>query len=222
MRTAAIAMLLSLLLTACGPTIHGYSLRGPEPEESRHVAGLLDPLLLALDLPSLGTIARSKDCKIGFAIVRTDLVNVWSSPATSTPCLYFTLLVSEGALRIPPDHLMATMAHELGHLLLLHTPQSDAPTFTVSAKDWAEIQTQELEADRFAIALLKRTQALYEVGTCQAMGEFLRRSIPDWYGPEISTRMSDAVTQRAEAADADCAATDVTPSVWLTPTAGVQ
>jgi Zn-dependent protease with chaperone function len=221
MRTCAIAVLLSLLVTACAPAIHGYALRRPRPDESRHVAKLLDPLLLALDLPSLATIARSKDCKIGFAIVRTERVNVWSAPASSAPCLYFTLFVTEGALKIPPDHLMATIAHELGHVLLLHTPQSDAPGFTVSAEDWAAIQAQELEADRFAVALLKRTRALYEVGACQAIGEFLRRSIPDWYGVQISTRMNEAVTQRAESADADCASTDLASPPWSSPAAGI-
>jgi len=221
MRSAALALVLVLFFSACGPTIHGYSLRRPQPDESRQVAELLDPLLLALDLPSLGTIATSKDCKIGFAIVRTERVNIWSSPATTAPCLYFTLLVTEGALKIQPDHLMATMAHELGHLLLLHTPQSDSPAFTVSAEDWEAIQAQELEADRFAVALLKRTQALYHVGACEAMGEFLRRSVPDWYGAGVSSRMNDAVTRRAESADADCASTDLASPPWVTPAAGI-
>lgn len=220
MRPAALAVVLSLLINACGPTIHGYSLRRPQPDESRQVAELLDPLLMALDLPSLGTIATSNDCKIGFAIIRTERVNVWSAPATTAPCLYFTLLVTEGALKIPPDHLMATMAHELGHLLLLHTPQSDAPTFPVAAEDWTAIQAQELEADRFAIALLKRTRALYQVGACEAMGQFLRRGVPDWYGAEISTRMNDAVTRRAESADEDCPSIDLAPVPSASPATG--
>lgn len=219
MQTCTIAVLLSLLFTGCGPMIHGYTLRQPRPDESRHVAEILDPLLMALELPSLRTIAMSKDCKIGFAIIRTDRVNVWSSPATSSPCLYFTLLVTEGALRIPPEHLMATIAHELGHLILHHTPQSDAPQLAVSAERWQAIQAQELEADRFAVALLKRTRAVYHVGSCEAMARFLRRSVPDWYGTEISTRMDDAVTQRAESADTDCASPDLAPLPRWTPAA---
>lgn len=219
MQTCTIAVLLSLLFTGCGPMIHGYTLRQPRPDESRHVAEILDPLLMALELPSLRTIAMSKDCKIGFAIIRTDRVNVWSSPATSSPCLHFTLLVTEGALRIPPDHLMATIAHELGHLILHHTPQSDAPQLAVSAERWQAIQAQELEADRFAVALLKRTRAVYHVGSCEAMARFLRRSVPDWYGTEISTRMDDAVTQRAESADTDCASPDLAPLPRWTPAA---
>jgi hypothetical protein len=122
--------------------------------------------------------------------------------------LHFTLLVTEGALKIPPDQLMATIAHELGHLILHHTPQSDAPSFTVSPDRRRAIQAQELEADRFAIALLKRTRALYQVGSCAALAQFLRRSVPDWYGPAISPWMQEAVSQRAAAADMDCASAD--------------
>jgi uncharacterized protein DUF955 len=220
MWTRAIALLLSILFTACGPTIHGYPLRQPRHDESRHVAEILDPLLMALEMPSLRTIVVSKDCKIGLAIVRTDRVNVWGSPATTAPCLYFTLLLTEGALKIPPDQLMATIAHELGHLVLRHTPQSDGPTPAVPADRWRVIQAQELEADRFAIALLKRTRTVYRVGGCEAMAQFLRRSVPDWYGTEISTRMDAAITRRAEFADADCASPDGPPLPRPTPAAG--
>src|SRR5438874_323951 len=164
---------------------------------------------MTLELPSLRIIAASSDCKIGFAVARTDRVNVWSSPAPTSPCLYFTLLITEGALEIPPEQLMATIAHELGHLALHHTPQSDTATLTVSGEHWRAIQAQELEADRFAIALLKRTRAVHQVGSCEAMATFLRRSVPDWYGTEISTRMDDAVTQRAASADAVCDETRV-------------
>lgn len=222
MRAAALGLAVALFLAACGPTVHGYRLRAPQPDETQKVAELLNPLLLALDLPSLDTIATTPGCKIGFAIVRTERVNVWSAPATDDPCLHFTILVTEGALRIPSDHLMATLAHELGHVLLLHTPHSEATARAASAQVWAAIQAQELEADRFATALLKRTQALYRIGACEAMGQFLRRSIPDWYGDDISTRMNDAITWRAESADADCLAVDVASPPWETPAAGIR
>ena len=221
MRTRSFAALLSLFFAACGSTISGYTLRQPRPDELRKVAATLDPLLIALELPSLRTVALSRDCKIGFAIIRTDKVNVWSSPATTSPCLYFTLFVTEGALAIPPDHLMATLAHELGHLMLHHEPQSDAPELTVSAEEWRAIQAQELAADRFAIALLKRTKALYHIGSCEAVAQFLRRSIPDWYGTGVPARMQEMVTERAESADAACASPEVTPLPRLTPTARV-
>jgi hypothetical protein len=152
----------------------------------------------------------SKDCKIGFAIVQTDKVNVWSAPPTISPCLYFSLFVTEGALTAPPDHLMATVAHELGHLMLHHVPQPDAPPRAMSEEEWRTVQAQELEADAFAIALLKRTKALSAVASCEAMGHFLRRSVDDWYGPLIPARLEEAVTQRAEAADAACAGPDLT------------
>src|SRR2546428_8000980 len=185
MRTRAFAALLSLFFAACGSTISGYTLRQPRPDELRKVAATLDPLLVALEFPSLRTVALSRDGKIGFAIIRTDKVNVWSSPANTSPCLYFTLFVTEGALAIPPDHLMATLAHELGHLMLHHEPQSDAPELPVSAEERRAIQAQQLASDRFAIALLKRTKALYHIGSCEAVAQFLQRSIPDRDGPGV-------------------------------------
>lgn len=214
--------MLALAVTGCGPTLHGYSLRHPAADESRQVAEFLDPLLMALELPSLRTIARAKGCKIGFAIIRTERVNVWSSPATASPCLYFTLFVTEGALRMPADQLMATLAHELGHIALHHTPQPDAPGLAASPEQWQGIQEQELAADRFAVALLKRTKSLYRLGACEAMAEFLRRSVPDWYGPGISARMHAAVSQRTAAADAACASTEITALPRLTPAARVH
>jgi hypothetical protein len=222
MQPRAIVLLSALLFTACGPMIHGYTVRRPSPAESQHVAAMLDPLLMTLGQPSLRTIAPSEDCKIGFAVVRSDRVNVWSSPATTLPCLRFTVLVTEGALKIPSDHLMAAIAHELGHLFLHHTPQPDTPLLKVSAEHWLAIHAQEQEADRFAIALLKRTRAVYRVGSCQAMVQFLRRSVPDWYGPGISTRMNESLTRRAEFADTECASPDFTSLPWLAPAGEVQ
>jgi hypothetical protein len=219
MQARAIATLLPLLFTGCGPTIHGYPFRESRPAESQQVGETLDPLLRALSLPSLREITASSDCKIGFAIVRTDKVNVWSAPPTTSPCLYFTLLITEGALKIPSDQLMATIAHELGHVVLRHTPQSDRPQPSVSAEEWRAIHAQELAADRFAVDLLKRTRALYHIGACDAVARFLRRGIPDWYGITISTRMHEALTQRVESADAACASPDVTSLPRVAPTA---
>ena len=97
LRTLTLAAVLTLLFTGCA-TLHGYTVRESRSAETRRVGEILDPLLAALDMPSLRTIATSPGCKIGFAVVRTGKVNVWSSPATSAPCLYFSLFVTEGAL----------------------------------------------------------------------------------------------------------------------------
>jgi hypothetical protein len=209
MRTLTLAAVLALLFFSGCTTIHGYTVRESRAAETRRVGEILDPLLIALDMPSLRTIATSPGCKIGFAVVRTQKVNVWSSPATSSPCLYFSLFVTEGALAAPTDELMAMIAHELGHVTLQHTPQSDRQR-KVSDDAWRQIQLQELEADRFAVALLKRMQGSSDVASCDAMGRFLRRGVPDWYGESISARMDDAVNERVEAADAACASPDVT------------
>lgn len=213
--TLAAALALALFLTGCS-TLHGYTVRESRSAETRRVGEILDPLLAALDMPSLRTIATSPGCKIGFAVVRTEKVNVWSSPATTAPCLYFSLFVTEGALAAPTDELMAMIAHELGHLMLQHTPQSDRQG-SVSDESWRAIQRQELEADRFAVALLKQLKSSSDVAACEAMGRFLRRGVADWYGETISARMDEAVTERAESADAACASFDATLPVRPTP-----
>jgi hypothetical protein len=87
----------------------------------------------------------------------------------------------------------------------------------VADDSWREIQRQELEADRFAVALLKHMKASSSVASCEAMGRFLRRGVADWYGETISARMDDAVTERADSADAACASIDVTLPVRATP-----
>jgi hypothetical protein len=216
MRTIALAAALGILLSACSPTIQGYSIRESRRSEDRRVAEILEPLLAALELPSLRTIAISRGCKIGFAIVRAEKVNVWSTPPSSSPCLYFSLFVTEGALNAPTDELMAMVAHELGHVMLQHTPQSSRQV-SLSDQEWRDIQVQELAADRFAVALLKRMHESSDVASCEAMGRFLRRGVADWYGETISARMDNAVNERVQSADAACASAEVTLPPRRTP-----
>lgn len=203
----------ALLAGGCA-TIHGYPVRESRGAETRRVGDILDPLLAALEMPSLRAISAST-CKIGFAVVRTDRVNVWSTPATTAPCLHFSLFVTKGALDAPLDELTAMIAHELGHLMLQHTPQSQRQA-TTSSDTWRAIQLQELEADRFAVALLKQLPASSRVA-CEAMGRFLRRGAADWYGDAMSARMEAAVTERAESADAACASAEVSLPRRVTP-----
>src|SRR5688500_14457050 len=136
MRTLTLAAILAILVSGCA-TIHGYSVRESRGAENRLVGEVLDPLLIALDMPSLRTIATSPGCKIGFAVVRTPEVNVWISPGTGARCLYLSLFLTEGALDAPRDELMAMVAHELGHLMLQHTPQCDRAG-KVSDDSWRE------------------------------------------------------------------------------------
>lgn len=208
MRRLALVALLVLLCPACGATIDGYTMRRSHPDETKRIAEMLDPLLSALKYPSLQAIAASKDCKIGLAVVRTSKINVWSAPPTTSPCVYFTISLTEGALTLPREHLVATLAHEFGHLVLHHQPHSDRARGDLSNEEWQELQAQEREADQFAVALLKRTQGR---GACAALAQFLRRSVEDWYGPAISPQMQQAITQRVELADAACASDDDSP-----------
>lgn len=214
MRILGLAAVLALLLPGCSGVIQGYAVRESRAEETRRVGEILDPLLVALELPSLRAMGQS-GCKIGFAVVRTEKVNVWSRSATTAPCTHFSLFVTEGALAAPSDELMAMIAHELGHLMLRHTPQSGSPT-TPADDSWRGIQAQELEADRFAVALLKRMKDSSTVASCEAMGRFLRRGVADWYGDTVSARMEDAIAERAQSAESACASADLTlvpPSV---------
>jgi hypothetical protein len=216
MRTLGVAALLALVLNGCAPAIQGYSIRESRAAETRRMAAVLDPLLVALDLPSLHTITAASRCRFGFAVVRTSKVNVWSTPATESPCVYFSLFVTEGALAAPTDELMAMIAHELGHITLHHTPQSPRQS-SYSSAEWRTIQRQELEADRFAVALLKRLRPTTAIASCEAMGRFLRRGVADWYGESISARMEDAVSERVESAEAACTSIEVALPVPVTP-----
>lgn len=208
MRLLTLAAVLATLLSGCGATIQGLLIRQSRSAETRQIGQLLDPLLAALDMPSLQAMGKS-DCKIGFAVVRTRKVNVWSTPATTSPCLHFSLFVTEGALAAPADELMAMIAHELGHLSLRHTPQSSRQG-ALSDAAWQAIQAQELEADRFAVALLKRMRESSPVASCEAMGRFLRRGVADWYGDDISPRMDHAVSERVASAESACGSDEVT------------
>jgi hypothetical protein len=203
----------ALLGSGCA-TIHGYVVRESRGVETRRVGEILDPLLAAVELPSLRAMGASS-CKIGFAVVRTEKVNVWSTPGTASPCLYFSLFVTEGALAAPTDELTAMIAHELGHLMLQHMPQSQRQT-SVSSESWRAIQIQELEADHFAVALLKQLPGSSR-GACEAMGRFLRRGAADWYGDAMSPRMEAAVTERVESADAACASAELSLPRRVTP-----
>ena len=214
MRALLPVLAVAAALTSGCATIHGYPVRESRGVETRRVGEILDPLLAALELPSLREISRS-NCKIGFAVVRTDKVNVWSARGTTSPCLHFSLFVTEGALDAPPDELTAMIAHELGHLMLQHTPQFERET-AKSTETWRAIQVQELEADRFAVALLKQLPESSRVA-CDAMGRFLRRGAADWYGEAMSPRMEAAVTERAESADAACASVEVSLPRRVTP-----
>jgi hypothetical protein len=203
----------ALLLGGCA-TIHGYPVRESRGPENRRVGEILDPLLAAVELPSLRAMGASR-CKLGFAVVRTARVNVWSTPGTAAPCLYFSLFVTEGALRAPTDELTAMIAHELGHLMLQHTPQSQRQS-AVSHEAWRAIQAQELEADRFAVALLKQLPQSSHAA-CDAMGRFLRRGAADWYGDTISARLEAAVAERVDSADTACASADASLPRRVTP-----
>jgi Zn-dependent protease with chaperone function len=212
---ALLPLVAAVVLLASGcTTLHGYVVRESRTVETRRVGQILDPLLAALELPSLRSMSSSS-CKIGFAVVRTDKVNVWSTPGTASPCLHFSLFVTEGALAAPTDELTAMIAHELGHLMLQHTPQSARQT-SVSSESWKAIQTQELEADQFAVALLKQLPGS-SPRACEAMGRFLRRGAADWYGDDMSPRMEAAVSERVESADAACASAEVSLPRRVTP-----
>ena len=212
---ALLPLVVAVVLLGSGcATIQGYVVRESRAVETRRVGAILDPLLAALELPSLRAMSSST-CKIGFAVVRTDKVNVWSTPGTASPCLHFSLFVTEGALAAPTDELTAMIAHELGHLMLQHTPQPARQT-SVSTESWRAMQEQELEADHFAVALLKQLPGS-SPRACEAMGRFLRRGAADWYGDDMSPRMEAAVSERVESADAACASATVSLPRRVTP-----
>ena len=191
-------LLLALMLLAGCASTSRMTVRPATPEETRGVQQALVPLVGALDPP------LALDCPIGLGIVPARAINAGIGLATTkSGCQSLALVVTEGTLRkLPLDMLRAILAHELGHLRLGHlearrergpTPAVLRP-FTVSFD-----RAQEAEADRFAVALLRRLEPR-QPGACVALVYVLAQLAdqPGW----LSTHPSP--DRRAESVLAGC------------------
>lgn len=164
-----------------------------------------------------GDLPPRVGCPIGFAVLKTPALNAWvsvqSEPRKPSPpmkalgetkeaprpeptpppppqCRQFDLIVTAGALALPPDELRAVIAHELGHVYLGHIESQHAtqllrngaelfviglvPYLVLHADTYPFMSAfsgnQEAEADRFAADLLVRSRS-----SCSALAKVLER-----------------------------------------------
>jgi Zn-dependent protease with chaperone function len=112
------------------------------------------------------------------------------SPSPPPQCSEFSLTVTSGVLALPPEELRAVVAHDLGHVYLGHIHSARnaqirrlvaeilivgiIPTVLMHAETYPFMttfsQSQEADADRFAVDLLIRSQS-----PCDALAVVLER-----------------------------------------------
>ena len=164
-----------------------------------------------------GDLPPRAGCPIGFAVLKTPALNAWvsvqSEPRKPAPpmkalgetkeaprpeptpppppqCRQFDLIMTAGALALPPDELRAVVAHELGHVYLGHIESQHAtqllrngaelfviglvPYLVLHADTYPFMSafsgSHEADADRFAVGLLIRSRS-----SCGALAKVLER-----------------------------------------------
>jgi Zn-dependent protease with chaperone function len=166
-RLARSLLVLAVALAGCATT-RTEPARPATPAEVRAVDQAIRPLAALLDPP------LPRDCPIGLVVVPSRTINAGiGSAAGRAGCASpLALVVTEGAFhRLTLDMLRAILAHELGHVRLGHlearrehgaTPALLRPF--IAPFDRA----QELEADAFAVRLLRRLEPR-QPGACVAL-----------------------------------------------------
>jgi len=140
----------------------------------------LRPLMQKLDYPLTASNPPTfpDGCKLGLVVVRTPAVNAGARPGVRTPCVHYTLVITEGAItRLSVLQLRAVLAHELGHVHLGHLrTRQDRQNAGGPAHLWLLRQRydreEELAADDFAVNLLRSLEGEYP-GSCMALVSML-------------------------------------------------
>jgi Zn-dependent protease with chaperone function len=162
------------------------------------------PLLEELGYP---LPQRPGDCRIGLRILPAASINAGVGPGSSSPCMLFTLAVTDGAVRrLSVEMLRAMLAHELGHVQLGHiqAKQSRAGTPAIlQPLNRVFERTQEAEADRFAVDLLRRIEPRYP-GSCMALVYVFALLADQPDSPSRWLASHPSPDRRAEAALAGC------------------
>jgi Zn-dependent protease with chaperone function len=172
-------MLLAMALAGCATTAR-MSLRASTPPEAERTMEALGPLLIGLRYPLTASSppVLADGCRIGLVVVPSASVNAGARPGTSSPCVRFTLFLTEGALtQLPVSQLRAVLAHELGHVHLGHFQQRQARQAAGGPANWwlfrrAYDRDEEDAADRFAVRLLLGLEDRYP-GSCIALALIL-------------------------------------------------
>jgi hypothetical protein len=188
-----------LTLTACGEP---YRLHPPRADE----LGALDAAGRPL-LTSLGYAGPRSRCKVGVVMndVEGRLLEV-GPPTSPESCL--VVYATTGVLELPRSELQALFAHALAHLQLGHRAETGRRVFTSAGRDGSMRITQtrpfsateEAEADRFAVRLLRTVNPGPTGPTCTALTDLFDRLAteqPRWtewtdQHPVSATRPSEA------------------------------
>jgi hypothetical protein len=155
-------------------------MRASTTTEAAKVTEALMPLLAALDYPVSGTPPTlTGTCKVGLVIAPPAWVNAGARPGTASPCVYFGLFVTEGAVqKLPVPQLRALLAHELGHVQLGHFETRRLRASGVGPANWPLVgllyeRDDEIAADDFAVQLLRRLEDRYP-GACMALASLFQ------------------------------------------------
>jgi len=186
------------LLSACASTTT-VRVRPGTAEETRGVQQALVPLLGVLDPP------LALDCPIGLGIVPAREINAGVALAKAkSGCQSLALVITEGTFRrLTLDMLRAILAHELGHVRLGHLEARRAHGEIHTVFTRAFERAQEVEADRFAVALLRKLEPRYP-GSCIALVYVLALLTEQPAGPNRWLATHPSPERRADTARAGC------------------
>jgi Zn-dependent protease with chaperone function len=158
-----------------------------------------------LNYPLVGTkppLLRN-GCRLGLYVARTLAINASVRPGARSPCVFYTLVVTEGAVRLSVPQLRAVLAHELGHVHARRErePESGPPSTWLFRQRYN--REEELAADDFAVKLLRSLDPDYP-GSCMALVSLLEALAQrGGYGVQWLSTHPDP-ERRAKRAEAGC------------------